>query len=510
MDAALASIVFSVIALGILRYTIILANKYWFRPKQLEKRLRDLGFRGNPYRIIFGDIKDVEGMRAQVTSEPMELSDDVASRILPYHNHLVQTYGKKYILWFGVKPRLGIMDPALVKEILSRPSDFQKPRKDQMAEVLGGGLFTTEGSVWTKHKKILNPSFHIEKIKNMVPSIVDSCTEMMNKWNVSLDAKESVEVDMLPEVEALTFNIMCNALVVGRSIEETEKIHKLRLKVNQQAEKLAKLMIFPGWWNLPTKDVKILKDAHREIGILTKQVVTKRLEAMKKGASNPGDMLGSMLDAYQDETSGFTLEDVIEECRSFHFVGPETTSRSLVWVLYVLSHYPEWQEKAREEILQVFGDQKPNVQGLSQLKIVTMIVYEVLRLYPPTGVIHRSISKDTKLGDMVIPGWVQLTIPITLINHDPDIWGEDVKQFKPERFAEGVFNSKMQSIFLAFAGGPRKCIGQSMAMVTAKFVIATILQRYRLELSPSYLHAPKHSFLLIPQHGMKLVVSKRV
>ena len=93
MDAALASIVFSVIALGILRYTIILANKYWFRPKQLEKRLRDLGFRGNPYRIIFGDIKDVEGMRAQVTSEPMELSDDVASRILPYHNHLVQKYG---------------------------------------------------------------------------------------------------------------------------------------------------------------------------------------------------------------------------------------------------------------------------------------------------------------------------------------------------------------------------------------------------------------------------------
>ena len=93
---------------------------------------------------------------------------------------------------------------------------------------------------------------------------------------------------------------------------------------------------------------------------------------MKKGASNPGDMLGSMLDAYQDETSGFTLEDVIEECRSFHFIGPESTARSLVWVLYVLSHYPEWQEKAREEILQVFGDQKPNVEGLSQLKIVSL------------------------------------------------------------------------------------------------------------------------------------------
>ena len=93
MDAAIASIVFSVLALGILSYTIKLANKYWFRPKQVEKRLRDIGFGGNPYRIIFGDAKDVEGMRAEVTSKPMELSDDVASRILPYHNHLVQKYG---------------------------------------------------------------------------------------------------------------------------------------------------------------------------------------------------------------------------------------------------------------------------------------------------------------------------------------------------------------------------------------------------------------------------------
>ena len=94
--------------------------------------------------------------------------------------------GKKYILWFGVKPRLGIMDPALVKEILSRPSDFQKPRKDQMAEVLGGGLFTTEGSVWTKHKKILNPSFHIEKIKVYCScfSILNLYIDHMHSWQL--------------------------------------------------------------------------------------------------------------------------------------------------------------------------------------------------------------------------------------------------------------------------------------------------------------------------------------
>lgn len=135
-----------------------------------------------------------------------------------------------------------------------------------------------------------------------------------------------------------------------------------------------------------------------------------------------------------------------------------------------------------------------------------MIMYEALRLYPPTGIFHRAISKDTKLGDMVLPAWIQVTIPITLMHHDPDIWGEDATQFKPERFAEGVFNSKMQ--LLTFTGGPRKCTGQSMAMVTHKIVTATLLQGFSFELSASYLHAPKHSFLLTPQHGMKLVLRK--
>ncbi|KAL8110255.1 cytochrome P450 72A15-like isoform X1 [Apium graveolens] len=510
MDATIASIVISVIALVIFKYTIKQANKYWFRPKKMEKRLREIGFKGNPYRIIFGDSKDVDRMRAQVTSKPMELSDDIVFRVLPFHLHLLQKYGKKYFIWFGTKPRLSILDPVLVKDILSRPNEFRKPGNDQMGTVLAGGLFMSEGTTWTKHKKILNPSFHMDKIKNMVPSIVESCLEKIEKWNLSLASKESMEVDMVQEIDPLIGDIMCKTVVAGPISEESKRMYQLRNTVNQQAAKLSKLMFFPGWWSLPTREVKTMKATHEEIQILVKKVVTRRLEEMKNGASNRGDILSSMLEAFQDKASGVSLDDVIEECRSFTFIGQESTARPLIWMLYVLARYPEWQERAREEVLQIFGDQKPNVEGLNQLKIITMIMYEALRLYPPTGVIHRSTSRDTKLGDMVLPAWIQITIPITLMNHDPDIWGEDVNQFKPERFDEGVFNSEMKSVFFPFSGGPRKCIGKSMAMVTNKFVIATFLQHFILELSPSYLHAPRHSFFLVPQHGMKLVLRKLV
>ncbi|KAF1001430.1 hypothetical protein AG4045_006302, partial [Apium graveolens] len=336
MDATIASIVISVIALVIFKYTIKQANKYWFRPKKMEKRLREIGFKGNPYRIIFGDSKDVDRMRAQVTSKPMELS--AISYSVFYHITYICSRSKKYFIWFGMKPRLSILDPMLVKDILSRPNEFRKPGNDQMGT-------------------------------NMVPSIVESCLEKIEKWNLSLASKESIEVDMVQEIDPLIGDIMCKTVVAGPISEESKRMYQLRIMMNQQAAKLARLMFFPGWWSLQTQEVKTIKAAHKETQSLVKKMVTRRLEEMKNGASNQGDMLSSMLEAFQDEASGVSLDDVIEECRSFSFIGKESTARPLVWMLYVLARYPDWQERAREEVLQIFGDQKPNVDGLNKLKI---------------------------------------------------------------------------------------------------------------------------------------------
>ncbi|CAI9303857.1 unnamed protein product [Lactuca saligna] len=133
-----------------------------------------------------------------------------------------------------------------------------------------------------------------------------------------------------------------------------------------------------------------------------------------------------------------SMEDVIEECKLFYFAGSETTSSLIIWTMFCFSLQQEWQMQARQEILQVFGTKELHFDGLKHLKIMNMILNEVIRLYPPATMVVQATSKDTTLGDMMIPSGVHIIIPIMHVHHDNEIWGEDAKDFKPERFSEGV------------------------------------------------------------------------
>lgn len=120
-----------------------------------------------------------------------------------------------------------------------------------------------------------------------------------------------------------------------------------------------------------------------------------------------------------------------------------------------------------------------------------MILYEVLRLYPEAIAFSRKMYKEMEIGGIVYPVIVIVEMPILMIHHDPDIWGSDAHEFKPDRFSEGIFKaSKNTGAFLPFGWGPRICIGQNFALLEAKIALSMILQHFEFELAPSYTHAP--------------------
>jgi cytochrome P450 len=114
-----------------------------------------------------------------------------------------------------------------------------------------------------------------------------------------------------------------------------------------------------------------MREVNGEIVGLLRGIIEKRERAIEEDGLSGDDLLGLMLQSNKDtETSSMRMstEDVIEECKLFYFAGMETTSVLLTWTLILLGMHPEWQDRAREEVLSLFGEDKPNFDNLSRLK----------------------------------------------------------------------------------------------------------------------------------------------
>ncbi|XP_034679129.1 cytochrome P450 CYP72A219-like isoform X2 [Vitis riparia] len=349
---------------------------------------------------------------------------------------------------------------------------------------------------------------------HMVPAFQLSCSDMVNKWEKKLSKDGSCELDIWPDLENLAGDAISRT-AFGSSYEEGRRIFQLQKEQAHLAVKVFRSVYIPGWRFVPTKTNKRMRQISNEVHALLKGIIERRERAMKVGETANDDLLSLLMESNfremqeHDERKnvGMSVKDVIEECKLFYFAGQETTSDLLLWTMVLLSKHSNWQARAREEVLQVFGNKKPDGDGLNHLKIVTMIFHEVLRLYPPVSMLIRTVVADSQVGGWYFPDGVLITLPILLIHHDHEIWGEDAKEFNPERFSEGVSKAtKGQFAFYPFGYGPRVCIGQNFAMMEAKMALAMILQRFSFELSPSYAHAPSNIITIQPQYGAHLIL----
>ncbi|BAB19083.1 cytochrome P450-like [Oryza sativa Japonica Group] len=487
----------------------------WWTPRRLERALRAQGIRGNRYRLFTGDVPENVRLNREARKKPLPLGcHDIIPRVLPMFSKAVEEHGKPSFTWFGPTPRVMISDPESIREVMSNKfGHYGKPKPTRLGKLLASGVVSYEGEKWAKHRRILNPAFHHEKIKRMLPVFSNCCTEMVTRWENSMSIEGMSEVDVWPEFQNLTGDVISKT-AFGSSYEEGRRIFQLQAESAERIIQAFRTIFIPGYWFLPTKNNRRLREIEREVSKLLRGIIGKRERAIKNGETSNGDLLGLLVESNMRESNGkaelgMTTDEIIEECKLFYFAGMETTSVLLTWTLIVLSMHPEWQERAREEVLHHFGRTTPDYDSLSRLKIVTMILYEVLRLYPPVVFLTRRTYKEMELGGIKYPAEVTLMLPILFIHHDPDIWGKDAGEFNPGRFADGISNAtKYQTSFFPFGWGPRICIGQNFALLEAKMAICTILQRFSFELSPSYIHAPFTVITLHPQHGAQIKLKK--
>ncbi|KAJ4806638.1 Cytochrome P450 [Rhynchospora pubera] len=495
-------------------WTVKFLIRAWFRPRQLERVLRAQGIRGTSYQFPLGDIREAMHLQKEAQSKPMNLSHDIAPRLDPMIHYAIKKYGRISFYWFGPDLRVILMEPELVKEVLSNKFAIKKPAGPSIIKLYAQGVATYEGQKWATHRRIINTAFQLEKLKIMLPTFLACCDDLVQKWSDLLGSGESCELDIQPEFQKFTGDAISRT-AFSSNYEQGQRIFELQKEQARLLVDIIKCTHIPGYGFLPTKKNRRMKEIYREMNSILRNMIEQREQAMRKGQQRSNDLLGLLMesnmqsDSSNSEECKLTIEDVVEECKLFYIAGHETTSLLLTWTLVVLSMHPMWQVRARDEVLEILGEVKPSFDSLSKLKIVTMIFYEVLRLYPSLVFMIRETYKTLKLGDFTFPAGVQFVLPVLDMHHSPDYWGPDVNEFNPIRFSEGVTKaSKVPLVFFPFGGGPRICPGQNFAMIEAKACLARILQHFSFELSPSYAHAPHTLLHPNPKFGAQLIIRR--
>ncbi|XP_057785807.1 cytochrome P450 734A1 [Salvia miltiorrhiza] len=480
-------------------------HKFVWVPLQIQKHFNRQGVNGPDYHPIFGNTAAVRRwLIAAAEAAPIpRITHDICHRVMPHYWKWSTLYGKNFLFWFGRKPRFAVADPKMIKQILMNSSgSFQKPKLNPSSKALfGDGLVNLQGERWDVHRRITAQAFHMERVKGWIPEMAASIEDMLKKWEVERAEKSELEMDVHKQLQHLSADIISRT-AFGSSYEEGNRIFQLQEQQVGLTLQALRSVYIPGFRFLPTKKNKMRWRLDQE----TRQSIRKSIE---KSQGNSNSLLTLLMSPYENEDGveeKLDTQEIIDECKTFYFAGKETTANLLTWVLLLLASHQDWQTRARDEVLATCrGDTHPTAETISHLKIVSMILNETLRLYPPAVALNRQASEDVKLGSLDIPGGTEIYIAMTAVHHDTEIWGDDANEFNPLRFSEP---RKHPASFFPFGLGPRICVGQNLAIVEAKLVLAMILQHYSFVVSPSYRHAPMPSMTLQPQHGVQLLFSR--
>nr|CAB3446045.1 unnamed protein product [Digitaria exilis] len=504
------------------------ADALWWRPRRLEAHFAAQGVRGPPYRFLLGSVKEMVALMAEASSKPMSppTSHNALPRVLAFYHYWRKIYGSTFLIWFGPTPRLTVAEPELVKEIfLTRADAFDRYEAHPVVRQLeGDGLVSLHGDKWALHRRVLTDAFFPDNLNRLVPHVGRSVAKLAEEWRAMAAAGESgeVEVDVAEWFQEVTEEAITRA-TFGRSYDDGRVVFAMQGRLMAFASEAFRKVLVPGYRFLPTKknwqswklDTEIRRSLTRLIARRSDEADAENTCGGEDGGGAFRDLLGAMINAGErrrPSAAAIPVEDMLEECKTFFFAGKQTTTNLLTWATVLLAMHPEWQERARREVLDVCGaDEVPSKEHLPKLKTLGMIMNETLRLYPPAVATIRRAKMDVQLSDgCMIPRDMELLVPIMAIHHDTRFWGQDAAQFNPGRFADGTARAAKHPLaFIPFGLGSRMCIGQNLARLEAKITMAILLQRFEMRTSPKYIHAPTVLMLLHPQYGAPVIFRPR-
>lgn len=418
---------------------------------------------------------------------------EAQSRPLEYVLEVTREYGDLSQVRLGPTRLIIVNAPDLVKQVLQeKHANYGRPAfVPLLRRVVGNGLLFSEGDYWLRQRRIMQPSFHRERIAGFARTMAAAVERRVE----ALCARPPGEpLDMSREMQRLSFEI------VGRALFSAE--------LRDDADALgAAIQCTLGWLNdrtvrpiapplfVPTASNRRFGAAQR----LFASTITGMIDARRSGRQEPDDLLSMLLAARDPDTgAGMTDAQLHDEILTFLIAGYETTSAALEWTLILLARHPGAQERVRAEHLAVCGARAPAPDELSRMPYARMVIDETLRLYPPVFGLSRRVIADDELQGRRIPRGSQLLVSPYAMHRSPTLW-EHPGEFDPDRFTPAIHKLRHRYAYIPFGAGPRLCIGNAFAMMELQVLIPTLIGALHLELDGRADVRPKTEMTLRPR-----------
>ncbi|KAM3228697.1 hypothetical protein ACQJBY_059981 [Aegilops geniculata] len=365
--------------------------------------------------------------------------------------------------------------------------------------LFGRGILKSNGEAWAHQRKIIAPEFFLDKVKGMVDLMVDSAQTLLESWEARVDKSGgTLDIKIDDDIRAYSADVISRTCF-GSSYVKGKKIFLKLRELQKAVSKPNVLAEMTGLRFFPTKK-------NRQAWGLHKQVHRLILEIVKESGEDK-NLLRAILHSASSSKVGLREAEnfIVDNCKSIYFAGYESTAVTAAWCLMLLGLHPEWQDRVRQEVLDVCGGRPLDSQSLQKMKNLTMVIQETLRLYPAGAFVSRMALQELKLGGVHIPKGVNIYIPVSTMHLDPKLWGPDAKEFNPARFSDA--RPQLHS-YLPFGAGARTCLGQGFATAELKILISLIISKFALKLSPLYQHSPALKLIVEPEFGVDLTLTK--
>jgi len=373
----------------------------------------------------------------------------------------VQTPGRSSDTWV-------VADPEAIKRVLvSNHRNYTIGRGlDRVRLLVGDGIIVSEGEVWKRQHRMMQPMFQRSRVERFGELIADINRRRLPAW-----AEKAASGELLN---------------VTRETSESALEVVLRATLGADFDWLLSDLGANPFAMLTEESGRDLRFAFRfrQLGKHIEAVICRREAAPTSDGAGDGDWLGMMM-AARDRTDGSAMShrELIDEVMSIIVAGHETTAAVLNSVWYLLSQHPAIEARLHAEVdATELADLR--LTTIESLRYTNQVILEALRLYPPVWLLTRRCIHADRLAGYDAAADTNVFVSPYVVQRDPRHW-PDPDAFRPDRFGAGPDAAAHRFAYIPFSAGPRHCVGETFATYEMAIHIYHAARHFRLRCEQS-------------------------